>query len=302
MKIIPKFRSLFGIVPKLDSMRFQIRKMQIDQNLIHCTEMGITDHRYCDNNIIVSLTSYGERVKTAYLAIESIMEQTMKANRIVLWLDNSWESKRLPESLQMLKKRGLEIFFCNDIRSYKKLIPSLKKFPNDTIITIDDDLIFDINILEDLIVPYLENPQRIYCCRAHQIVLGKDAKPIPYNNWNHFIPEPQTGWWVFPTGGGGCLYPPHSLDEEVLNEKVFMDICKFADDVWFKAMALKKGTETMRVETINKQGVEYIDNPCVQEKSLCSINVGGEALNDIQLSRVFEKYNLYQYLKKKNVD
>ena len=300
--IINKLRRLFGLAPKFDSLLFQMRKMQIDNNLMHYTESGITDKMYCDHRIIVSLTSYGKRVKTAYLSIESIMEQTMKANRIVLWLGNSWKGKRLPESLQRLKKRGLEIYFCEDIRSYKKLIPSLKMFPDDAIITIDDDLIYDINMLENLIVPYLDNPARIYCCRAHQIVLGKDAKPIPYNKWKWCLTEAQTGWWVFPTGAGGCLYPPHSLDDEVLNEDVFMDICQFADDVWFKAMALKKGTMAVHVETIDKYGAEYIENPSVQENSLCSVNVGGKATNDIQIAAVFEKYNLYQLLKEKYVN
>ena len=64
---------------------------------------------------------------TTYDTIESIMEQTMKANRIILWLDYSFEKQPLPKALQLLQKRGLEIEYCKDIRSYKKLIPALKK-------------------------------------------------------------------------------------------------------------------------------------------------------------------------------
>ena len=291
-----RLRKILSVTTKVNNALFQIRKMQIDNHLLSYTELGITEQKYCDHDIIVSLTSYGERVKTVYLAIESIMEQTLKANRIVLWLDDSWKQRGLPISLQRLKKRGLEIYHCNDIRSYKKLVPSLKKFPNDAIITIDDDLIYDINLLENLIVPYLEDPRKIYCCRAHQIVLGEDGKPIPYNKWNIGLSEPQTGWWVFPTGVGGCLYPPHSLDEEVLNESVFMDICPYADDVWFKAMALKKGTLTTRVETINKNGDEFYLNQSVQEKSLFAWNVRGKALNDVQIKKVFDKYDIYPLL------
>lgn len=32
-------------------------------------------------------------------------------------------------------------------------------------------------------------------------------------------------------GVGGILYLPHSLDKEVFNDDVFMDICLNADDV-----------------------------------------------------------------------
>ena len=294
--MITSLRRILSVTTKINQALFQIRKMQIDSHLLSYTESGITEKKYCDHDIIVSLTSYGERVKTAYLTIESIMEQTLKPNRIILWLDDSWEHRTLPNSLQRLKNRGLEIYYCKDIRSYKKLVPSLKKFPNDAIITIDDDLIYDINLLENLIVPYLDKPNRIYCCRAHQIVLGKDGKPVQYNKWNIGLSEPQTGWWVFPTGVGGCLYPPHSLDEEVLNENVFMDICPYADDVWFKAMALKKGTLATRVETINKNGDEFYLNQSVQEKSLFALNVRGKALNDVQIKKVFDRYDIYPLL------
>lgn len=284
------------IEKRLNQQLFFERRMQIDNNLLSLHEKGVTDEKYCDAQIIVSLTTYGRRIHSVYLTIESLMEQTMKANRIILWLDESFRDKKLPKSLEMLCDRGLEIAFCKDVRSYKKLVPALCKFPNDVIITADDDLLYDANMLENLILPYLENPHYIYTNRAHKILLDQDKGLKSYNDWEYESRCVEASKFVFPTGGGGVLYPPHSLDDEVLNEEVFMDICPFADDVWFKAMSLKKGTLVKRVETISPNGCEYLENPSVQDIGLFNTNAGNVNMNDVQLKKVFSKYNLYSLL------
>lgn len=272
------------------NLEYNQRRIWLEQQILHSPEKGVTDEKYCNHNIIVSLTSYGKRVNDVAITIASIMEQTVKANRIILWLDNSFQSKRLPVCLELLKKRGLEVKFCKDIRSYTKLIPALKECPEDAIITIDDDLIYDYDLLEHLIIAYLENPNNIYCHRMHQMKIGNDGKILPYFSWNWECNDMEASHLVFPTGVGGVLYPPHSLDEEVFNEEVFLGICKYADDIWFKAMALKKGTKAQRV--FSRTPNSYVVNESVQDMGLININ-GGDNMNDVQLKAVFDKYQLY---------
>lgn len=272
------------------------KKINIEQNILHSKELGISKNKYCDHDIIVSLTTYSKRLHEVHLAIESIMEQTMKANKIILWLQNDLKDVQLPRSLYMLQERGLEIKFCEDIRSYKKLIPTMRLYPQDAIITIDDDVIYNIDFLENLIIPYLSDSRYIYCHRLHRMVLNKENKLLPYNKWNHFINDHKVDIMNFPTGVGGILYPPNSLDKEVFNSQIFMDICKYADDIWFKAMSLKKGTHAKKVFSHNIKGEDFIINNNVQDISLTNINVYGESLNDKQLDAVFTKYNLYSIL------
>ena len=294
MNIKTKLRSYISLFKKSANvslnLEFQIKRAFMEQQILHSTEKGITDFKYCNHDIIVSLTTYGKRINDVAITIESIMEQTMKANRIILWIDNSFKNQHLPISLQLLQKRGLEIRYCKDIRSYTKLIPALREFPKDVIITIDDDLIYDYDLLEHLIVPYLNNPQYIYCHRMHKIGLDRCNKILPYFSWEWESENMNASHLVFPTGVGGVLYPPHSLDEEVMNEEVFLNICKYADDIWFKAMALKKGTKAQRV--FSRKPNSYIVNESVQDMGLININ-GKYNMNDIQLKAVFTKYNLY---------
>lgn len=282
------------LVPQL--LYFQ-KKYIMEQNILHWHEPGISSEKYCDHDIIASITTYGKRIYDVHLTIESLMEQTMKANRIILWLDYSFENKPLPNALRLLQDRGLEIMYCKDIRSYKKLIPALQKFPEDAIITFDDDVIYEFDLLEKFIMAYQENPSYIYCGRMHRMLFDKSGGVLPYSKWEWNQNNMDASLLNFPTGVGGILYPPHSLDEEVFNEPVFMDICKFADDIWFKAMAVKKGTLTKKIFTHSERGDDYLVNEEVQDIGLGKINIAGEHLNDRQLADVFKKYNLYPLLK-----
>ncbi len=275
---------------------FENVRFRLIDHILHDTESGITNQRYTDHDIIVSLTSFGKRIHDVAFTIESLMQQSMKPNRIILWLDNSFKEVKLPQSLINQQKRGLEINFCTDIRSYKKLIPSLRQFPNDAIITFDDDLLYDYDIIERLIKAYLQNPNLIHTCRANRMILDHNNKPIPYLQWNRKINEAGVNKLNFFTGGAGTLYPPRCLDQEVLNENVFLDICKFADDVWFNAMAIKKGTLVNKVFTRSNIGEDYISNEGVQDVGLWNVNNQGERLNDVQLKAVFDKYDLYSKL------
>jgi len=270
------------------------KKNLLEQNILHSNISGISQQKYCNHDIVVSLTTYGKRLNEVHLAIESIMEQTMKANRIILWLDDGLQDKPLPQALQLQQKRGLEVKFCEDIRSYKKLIPTLKICPNDAIITIDDDLIYEFDVLENLIIPYLSNPSYIYCHRYHRMKFDKKGKLLPYKEWEWEQDGTEPHILNFPTTGAGTLFPPDSLDKEVLNQNIFMDICKYADDIWFKAMAIKKGTLIQKVYSHNNRGNEYIIIPNNQDIGLYNTNVLGESLNDKQLNDVFTKYKLYQ--------
>lgn len=290
-------KKIFSIYNLVQQLRFDQRRYILEQNILRGKDIGISDDSYCNHQIVVSLTTYDVRLQNVHWTIESVMEQTLKPNRIILWLDEGLKNKTLPVSLELLKDKGLEVFFCKDIRSYKKIIPTLYLCPNDAIITIDDDVIYEYDMVEKLVRGYQDNPSYIYCNRCHRMVLDKNFKLLPYRKWQWNIEDLTPNVLNFPTGVGGVLYPPNSLDAEVFNERVFGSICKYADDVWLKAMALKKGTLSKKVYTHNKTGEDYLLNYFVEGTGLCEINNGAGALNDSQIDAVFSKYNLLKLLK-----
>lgn len=279
-------------------LQFFVRSERLKDYIYKCKDLGVSDEKYCEQEVIVSLTTHGKRLYDAATTIESVMQGSMRPNRIVLWLGEELKDEELPISLQLQQKRGLQIEYCKDIRSYTKLVPALRKYPNEIIITIDDDLVYEPDLIENLFRTYKANPSCICANRMHEIVLGEDGKPVEYLKWKLNAYSKSVSPLNFLTGAGGVLYPPHSLDEEVFNEEVFLNICKYADDIWFFAMAKKKGTDIIKSFTHSSRGEDYVENLNVQDVGLKLVNYDGEHLNDIQFEKVFTFYDLYSLLDK----
>ena len=78
-----------------------------------------TKHR--DIYITASLTSYPARIQYVHLAIKSLMLQSCKPDRIILWLaDSQFNNRQIPTTLSALEEYGLEIKWCDDLYGHKK--------------------------------------------------------------------------------------------------------------------------------------------------------------------------------------
>lgn len=287
-----------------ENLMEQMKKMQeyqrvyyLQDKALHCTDKGVSQSMLCDEEVIVSLTSYGARINEVYLAIESIMQGSVLPNRIVLWLSEEERNRDLPITLLNQSHRGLQIEYCHDIRSYNKLIPTLKKFTDACVITIDDDVMYTYDFVENLVKTHNHYPKAVCANRIHKIVLGKDGKPVSYMDWDYCTSDYSNSKLNFLTGVGGVLYPPHVFPDEVFNESVFVDICKFADDIWFFAMLLKNGKSVIKSFTHASNGEDFVAIGHPQGVALSSSNVNpSDCQNDVQLKAVFERYNLYPLL------
>ena len=85
------------------------------------------------------------------------------------------------------------------------------------------------------------------------------------------------------------MYPPHCFDPEIFNEKIFLDICKTADDVWLNAMARKSNTKICKVPTKSARCEDYVELQDVQDIALNFVNVASSQ-NDVQLKKVWNRY------------
>ena len=148
-----KIITIFGI-----KFAYRIGK---SYKLAEITKSGVTTEKR-EQKIIISLTSFPERIKYVSKTICSLLDQTLKPDMIILWLADeqfSNKEKDLPESLLKLRKYGLTIRWYKDIKSFKKLIPAILEFPDDIIIAVDDDFYFERNLIELLYSSYQKNPQ-----------------------------------------------------------------------------------------------------------------------------------------------
>ncbi|MFD2168196.1 hypothetical protein ACFSJY_18210 [Thalassotalea euphylliae] len=242
-------------------------------------------------DVLCSFTSYGERVQVAHITALSLLTQSVTPQSVILWLDKEeYEEDSLPEQLKMLVPFGLSIRFCKNLRSYKKLIPTLKCFPDRDIATFDDDIIYPNDHLERLVNTSRRYPKSVVCHLAHCVTTDRNSQPKPYEKWRYHIEsiqvDEQSNDNVVPIGLGGVLYPRGSLAEEVIDDELFLEACPNADDLWFKCMALKNKTSTVIVpDTLSYR--EYIQIPGTQEKTLWQSNIRN---NNQQLSNILRLF------------
>lgn len=276
----------------INAIRFRLKYEELTTKALSGSKLGVSNEKYGQSEVIVSLTTHGKRIYDVHAAIESIMQGSVKPNRIVLWVSEDYRKIILPLTLQKQMERGLEIRYCKDIRSYTKLLYALKAFPDASIITIDDDILYPYDLLECLMNAHMEYPDCICANWIREIPLNLDKQYISILKWPQLFETDEVSERFFFEGFAGVLYPPHSLDDEVFNESAFLDICKTADDVWFNAMALKAGTK-VKYAWRHYSVASFIDNEDGQCVALQNINNNGEMWNDIQIKAVYEKYQLW---------
>lgn len=195
--------------------------------------------------VIVSLTSFPKRLATLHLVIESILRQSVKPDKVVLYLTKSQvpDVEKLPRKLLDCRKRGLEIKLCDDeIRSHTKYFYAMQEFPDDIVITVDDDLFYR----SDLVATHLMNADKYPGCVianwVKRIIPGKTK----YTEWPDASgKEPVKSKNMLILGVSSVLYPPHSLHRDAFNVENIRELTLTADDVWITAMLLKQGTNVV---------------------------------------------------------
>ena len=253
------------------------------------TEYGITTEKR-NPQLIVSLTTFPARINQVHLTINTLLRQNTKPDRIILWLaEEQFSDKNLPESLTKLIDLGLEIRYCEDIRSYKKLVPSLRDFPDDIIITADDDMYYKEDWLEGLYNAYLENPDNIYTrrgCRA-EITDGKIhiLKPRSYN-FNYDFPTDCNNLLM---GGSGTLYPPHSLNNDIFNIEQIKTLIPTHDDIYFWVMGI---LNNKKIGVVGGFDYSFYYTEAAKNDGLCSNNtsLGTGMSSEEAFQKITEKY------------
>lgn len=240
------------------------------------------------SNVIVSLTSFPARIDKAWIAIETIFQQTMPPAKVVLVLaEQEFPNRHLPRMIRQQQQRGLEILWVKrNSRSYIKLLPTRAAYPDARIVTVDDDLFYRPCTLEQLVSVADENPGAIIGQRGW-VIAGERARLEPYINWVQADRSTPSGW-VFLTGVGGVLYPPGTLDEgHLFDIDLAEELCPTADDIWFWAMAKLSGTPLICLGNNGTRSVRRLQ----ASPRLETINrEGGE--NDVQLQNVIDHFDL----------
>ena len=259
------------------------------------TESGVAQKKEDDKELICSLTSYPARIEKTFITIESLLKQTKKPHRICLYLaEEEFPGRLIPKTLELQKKRGLEVRWTHNIKSYKKLIPALKEFPEAVIVTFDDDFYFASSTLKNIYDAHLHHPNKIITARGRLIQKTKNNVMEPYKKWPLDFSKELSFPNIFLTGGWGCLYPISSLARDVHDESLFLHFAPHQDDVWFWAMSLLNKTEIRLIDScVEPIG---INTSCALFGTNSTQDCYGFTPNDYAIHHVLSHYDLYKKL------
>jgi hypothetical protein len=222
--------------------------------------------------IYVSLTSIFQNQDIMYETLLSIKNQTMKPDKICIYLskepyllDTGFKDGIIIDTrLQKeLENPIYKVVWVKNEGSYRKLIPILKEKWNEDciIITVDDDVVYDENLIENLYYDYLETG----CSVAYR---GFISNTLP-DKYKYGLDRQvaTTGLYNFGTGKGGILYCPyffHKTGNLIFNSELYLsDKYKTKDDVWFYLIRIKNNIKLMLglIEWLKIDNSNKIDRP-----------------------------------------
>ncbi len=240
--------------------------------------------------IIVSFTSYPKRIGMVYKVLETIIRQTVLPDKIILYLSAS-EFKdfgKLPDWAKY-EKYGFEVHWHEEnLRSHKKWFYAFQEYKGDIVITIDDDVLYKEDMIENLLQYHTQFPECVIARNTHLITCEEDGTLAPYERWcdrcAEYVGMPRMD--LEAVGNGGILYPTYLFgSKELFRKELFMEKCAYADDLWLKIMEVYYGIATVLSEA-------YWNDPILKEQQGNSLyqdhnKHGG---NDRQLEELLKEY------------
>jgi len=240
--------------------------------------------------VIVSFTSIPSRFHVIHFTVRSVLNGTHQPEKIVLWLNEAHQGQ-LPESLTNMEGRRFEIRYASEDSPHLKLMRSLLSFPDKTIVTCDDDLIYPVNWLESLYQDHLKHPNDIIAHECRTIAYSENQTVLPYRYWYRENKKGVSYDALLPLGFGGVLYPVGCFHEDVCNTEKYLKSTPKADDLWFKAMSYLKGTKSRRSTSPCSKAVPIHNS---QSISLRSYNINQDG-NRIQWQALIDQYQIKSF-------
>lgn len=242
-----------------------------------------------EQQIIVSMTTIPSRISALHYTLKSIFNQTLMPDRVILWITDLIENtNQVENALREEIDHGLEIRFVKDIRVHTKYYYAMKEFPNDLIITIDDDIMYAEDLFERLYEAHTKNPGCVIAARTHEITWS-GKKINSYRAWHMLAPGVNNNAKsLIATGVGGVLYPPEILYKDWEDIDLFLRLSPGNDDIWLKVMETMAGTPVVKLSKYTRENF-ILGN--TQAVALSNDNVKNNR-NDVLMNQIVDYYGI----------
>ena len=240
-----------------------------------------------DTILTCTLTTFPDRIDTVQYTIKSLFNQSVKPDRIVLWLASSeFENFQFPESINRLQERGLEIRYCDNYfghKRYYKMIEEQKE--NECIIMFDDDILFPYCLIERLYDKWLQFPDCVICERGQVMTFDGD-KILNPGRWSSTSDEgiDKPSYKILASPGGGCLFPHKALYKDANNTDMISKYALKTGDIWLMFQTVQNDTKILRTHKLHRT--------FIQSERVQTVQLGKEAIYLGRYVKTFEDLSL----------
>lgn len=214
---------------------------------------------------IVSMTSHGARIAQCPRTIFSILRGTIQVKVVLtIYADDLIHIKDNNDINILVQNKTIDLILADkDLGPHLKYYYAMQKFSDDTIITIDDDIIYDRTMIESMLYHQKNNPNAVISNRCHRI------NTLDYNKWDKVITQQDKSHYNFATGVGGVLYPAHFFETTHPEFNEIQKI-KYADDIYLKILELRN---SIPVYNANNPVYHDLHDNCIDSTALYKTNI-----------------------------
>lgn len=245
-------------------------------------------------SLIVSFTSYPARIHVVPQVLESLYVQSMKPDRILLWLAEEQfpnHEADLPKALIDDAAVGkFELRWCDNIGSHKKYFYAMQEYPEDIIVTVDDDTFYHPDTLQTLMDTHVRFPHAVVARTASLVLLDSKLNPIPISEWLFdFQSFTEPSMLLISIGVGGVLYPPHSVSKKIFDKEFILETCTVNGQTFGDDLLLKVGEMLNNTTVVSVKSEPYLRLPNTQETALAKL-MPNENHKDLLIKKYKERF------------
>lgn len=284
----------------------EVAKMLLDRlGIENPDDMAIlskTDSKM-NPKIIVSMTTIPCRKERLLENLPAILGQSYNFDKLVINVDDnlSDEDYAFYDSLKEKDER-IEIGKGESKwRSCNKLLPTITKYPDDIIITVDDDIYYPIDCVKLLVEEWQNNKDCIIAHEINPIEVSKDYTYVTYKNaYDVMMKQKEFGKYM----SNCCLFPPHVFDGSDLFDFDKMIECTEGthDELWFWVNSTINGVMCIGLNYVRTFAYDTKSPYKAEEYQLTNINVSAKKIAEY-MYKINKMYGdrLMKNIKEKNV-
>lgn len=259
--------------------------------------------------LVVSLTSTSRRIGRLAEVVQSLLEQTLQPERILIWLseepflfDRGVPQDQIPTNLRALvdaAETPVEIRYTENTGPFRKIMPTIEHLRSHlsslVVVTADDDTRYPARWLESLYAGF----QRERCAVAFRArrILYEAGRPRPYRMWPKVDGNRELlSHALMTTGKDGHLLTPDMLAEPFFSDE-FKRLCPSRCDAWIGAALLARKTPTLklslrRIAAVGGHSLPAIPEFKASEDAGLALVKHNRDLNDGFIARTFQHFGL----------